>query len=71
METDRLLSSRLSLLDSSYSQTRNSFDRQGDDANRRYFKKVLLLLANLLNLILKADIISHEYSVDNLRLFFL
>ncbi len=40
------------MLDSSYSQTRTGFDKHMDDTNRRYYKKVLALLCNLIHLAL-------------------
>ena len=59
------------MLDSSYSQTRSAHDRQMDDTNRRYYKKVLLLLANLINLCLQETLTSPHYSVDQIKPFFL
>ena len=55
-ETDRLLSSRVSVMDSSYGQSRAGFDKYMDDTNRRYYKKVLLLLANLIHLFLSSTL---------------
>ena len=62
-ETDRMLSSRLSLLESSYSQTRSGFDKQADDTNRKYYKKFFILLANLIHLCLEGPLTSSVYSV--------
>lgn len=70
-ETDRLLSSRLSLLNSSYSKTRSNNERQMDDTNRRYYKKVLILLANLIHICLQSVITSPQYSVDLIKPFYL
>ena len=62
-ETDRMLSSRLSLLESSYSQTRSGFDKQMEDTNRRYYKKSFVVLANLIHLCLKGSLTSERYSI--------
>ena len=48
METDRLELSRMSLLGST--QGRSGHDRQNDDTNRRYYRKVLVVLFNLISL---------------------
>lgn len=69
--TDRMQSSRLSMLDSSYSQSRSGFDKHADDTNRRYFKKVLTLLANLVQLAIQDTLDSPAYSPEPLQPFFL
>ena len=66
-----MLSSRLSLLESSYSQNRSGFDRQMDDTNRRYFKKFFVVLANLIHLCLQGTLTSDTYSVEQIKPFFL
>ena len=42
-----------------------------DDTNRRYYKKVLLLLANLINLCLQDNLTSPHYSVEQIKPFYL
>jgi hypothetical protein len=57
-------SSRLSLLDSSCSQGRSGFDKQMDDTNRRYYKKALIVLVNLIHLCLQSELTSPTYSPE-------
>lgn len=59
------------MMDSSYNQTRTGFDRHMDDTNRRYYKKVLILQANLIHLALSNAIQSPLYSTDSIKPFLL
>ena len=70
-DTDRMLSSRLSLLESSYSQTRSGFDKQMDNTDRQYYKKFFVVLANLIHLCLQGTLASETYSVELIKPFFL